>query len=99
MKNILLISCASLALIGCNVKNEDGSDKSTYSSCKIVSSEALFSSDRVNDLSQCWNAEGDGYSSKGDALQWCERTVNEYMDNRYIFGHSVTFAIESTYCP
>ncbi len=85
-------------MIGCGT-NSDGSDKSTYSSCKITDSSASFSSDREHDLNQCWNAVGNGYESKGDALQWCERTVDTYMSDRYIFGHSVTYVIESTYCP
>ncbi|MDM8524412.1 hypothetical protein QUF80_13675 [Desulfococcaceae bacterium HSG8] len=40
---VLLIA----GLLGCSgAENSDGSSKSTYSSCKITSSNALFNSDR-----------------------------------------------------
>lgn len=88
----------ALYITGC-AENEDGSSKSTYSSCKITSSQALFLSDRVNDLEQCWNAPENGYESQGDAMQWCEKKVTEYLADEYIFGHAVSYQIESTYCP
>lgn len=97
VRTFCIIICA-LTMLACGGANEDGSSKSTYSSCKIISSEALFANDRNNDLKQCWNAIGDGYESKSDALQWCERQVNAYIANRYIIGHTVAYAVESTYC-
>lgn len=85
-------------LVGCSgAENSDGSSKSTYSSCKIVSSNALFNSDRQRDLEQCW--DGVDFESKGDAMAWCEGKVNDYLSRTYLFGHSVTYMIESTYCP
>jgi hypothetical protein len=55
-------------LLGCGGgENSDGSSKSTYSSCKIISSNALFNSDRQRDLQQCW--DGVDFESKGD-MQW-----------------------------
>lgn len=96
MKKIIVLMF-TLSLLGC--KNGDGSDKTTYSSCKITKSSAVLASDRDHDLRQCWNAPGNGYESKGDALQWCKRTVNSYMASRYVLGHSVEFTVESTYCP
>ncbi|WP_426369457.1 hypothetical protein [Pseudocolwellia sp. HL-MZ7] len=93
-----LILTAIFALTACGGSNDDGSSKSTYSSCKITSSKALFAADRSNDLEQCWNAGGKGYESKGDALQWCEQQVNTYIANQYLFGHTVEYAIESTNC-
>ena len=98
MKKIILVSLV-LTLIGCGGSNSDGSSKATYSSCKIISSQALFAVDRDKDLNQCWNASGDGYESKGDALQWCEKQVNSYIANNYIVGHTVTYQVESTNCP
>lgn len=97
MKKLLILSCL-LALQACGGSNSDGSSKFTYSSCKIVSSNALLASDRDKDLRQCWNAPGEGYESKGDALQWCERQVNSYLAANYLIGHSVTYVTESTYC-
>jgi uncharacterized lipoprotein YmbA len=97
VKNYLLLALA-LTLVGCG-SNSDGSSKSTYSSCKITQSNAVLASHRENDLKQCWNASGKGYESQGDALQWCERTVSNYLSNQYVVGHSVTYAVESTYCP
>lgn len=93
----LLILTTVLALSACG-SNDDGSSKSTYSSCKITSSNALFAGDRESDLSQCWNAGGDGYESQGDAMQWCEKQVNAYIANNYLLGHSVVYAVESTNC-
>ena len=98
MRRILLASFIVFAT-GCGGSNSDGSDKTTYSSCKITSSNAMFASDREHDLSQCWNAPNNGYESQGDAVQWCEKQVNSYMSDRYIFGHSIKYAAESTYCP
>ncbi len=97
MKIAIVISLAVL-VSGCGGSNEDGSSKFTYSSCKIIKSSALLASDRDKDLKQCWNASGKGYESQGDAMQWCERTVNSYIASNYLVGHSVTYAVESTYC-
>lgn len=97
MKKIIIILAASL-LSACGGSNSDGSLKTTYSSCKITKSSALLASDRNNDLSQCWNASGIGYESKGDAIQWCAKRVNSYMSANYLIGHSINYAVESTYC-
>ncbi len=96
MRKLLMLT-AVLVLSACG-SNDDGSSKSTYSSCKITSSGALLAGDRDSDLSQCWNAGGNGYESKGDAMQWCAKQVNAYIANNYVFGHSVNYALESTYC-
>ena len=96
MQKLIFISI-SLLFIGC-VTNDDGSSKSTYSSCKITSSSAIFASDRVKDLKQCWNAPNGGYESKGDALAWCASEVTRYT-SKYILVPSVEYVIESTYCP
>ncbi len=92
----LLLFIASL--LGCGgAENSDGSSKSTYSSCKITSSNALFNSDRQRDLQQCW--DGVDFESKGDAMAWCEGKVTDYISRTYLLGHSVTYMIESTNCP
>ena len=78
MKTILSVLVFSI-LVGCGGSNSDGSSALTYSSCKIISSNAMYLPDRDNDLRQCWNAFDEGYESQGDALQWCERQVNEYL--------------------
>lgn len=97
MKKLIILS-AIFTLSACGGSNDNGSSKYTYSSCKITSSQALFASDRDNDLKQCWNAGGNGYESQGDAMQWCERQVNAYIANQYLVGHTVTYAVESTNC-
>ncbi|MGF1690083.1 hypothetical protein [Photobacterium kagoshimensis] len=98
MKKLLCLLLLTV-LWGCGGSNSDGSSVLTYSSCKIVNSQALFQVDRDKDLTQCWNAAGDGYESKGDAQQWCAREVNAYISDTYLLGHTVTYAVESTYCP
>ncbi|NMM42807.1 hypothetical protein [Pseudoalteromonas arctica] len=97
MRKLLILSTI-FALSACGGSNDDGSSKSTYSSCKITSSQALFAADRDNDLKQCWNAGGNGYESQGDAMQWCEKQVNAYIANQYLVGHTVSYAVESTNC-
>ena len=98
MKKLLILSFA-LTLSACG-SNDDGSDKATYSSCKITSSTAILAADRNNDLSQCWNADGNGYESQGDALQWCEKQINTYVANNYaLIPPTINYAVESTNCP
>ncbi len=89
-----------MLIVGCGSENSDGSLKSTYSSCKITKSSALFAEDRVKDLQQCWNATGDGYGeeNKADAMSWCRGLVDSYIAEEYIVGHSVEYALESAYC-
>ena len=100
MRAVILFSAViALSACGGSGSNSDGSSKSTYSSCKISSSQALFAADRDQDLRQCWNASGNGYASQGDAMQWCEQKVNAYIANTYLVGHTVTYVIESTKCP
>lgn len=94
----LAVLFVTVVLSACGGTNDDGSSKSTYSSCKITKSEALFAEDRDQDLKQCWNAAGNGYESQGDALQWCERQVNSYIASKYLVGHTVQYAVESTNC-
>ena len=98
MKKLLVVSFV-VVLSACG-SNDDGSSKSTYSSCKITSSSVFLAGDRDSDLSQCWNASGDGYEGKGDALQWCEKQVNAYVADNYNFiTPTIEYAVESTYCP
>lgn len=89
---------SAFILSGCGGSNSDGSSKSTYNSCKIISSQAMYAADKDNDLKQCWNAPGNGYESQGDAMQWCEKQINAYMATQYFIGHTVTYMVESTYC-
>jgi len=98
MKNIFMLSVI-LILFGCDIDEGDGgSSLSTYSSCKILSSQALYADDRAKDVNQCWSATGGGYESKSQAMAWCEAKVNQYMDDEYIFGHTVTYIIRTTSC-
>lgn len=100
MKRFSLLIILAFLFVSCGGKNEDGSRKDTYSSCKITSSNAIFSGDRARDLKQCWNASGEGYTSQSDALRWCEAKVLEYYKNSYLTGsvNAGAFAVESTYC-
>ncbi|QUM75940.1 hypothetical protein HWV00_06715 [Moritella sp. 24] len=97
MKKLLILSFA-LALSACD-SNDDGSSKSTYSSCQIIGSDASDAGDRSHDLAQCWNASGDGYKDLNEAIQWCEQKISTYMFDTYTTVHSITYAIKSTYCP
>lgn len=87
----------ALTLIGCGGENSDGSDATTYSSCSITDSEAVFSGDRATDVSQCW--DGVDYEEKSLAQDWCEQKVNNYIASQYTFGHSVQYRVASTNCP
>ena len=91
MKKVFL-SPAFFLMVAC-----DPSDVSTYKSCKITKSEAIFAADRANDVAQCW--DGVSYKDKSDAMNWCAGRVNSYMDVRYLFGHTVEYQISSKSCP
>jgi len=80
VKKYILLAL-TLTLVGCG-SNTDGSSKSTYSSCKITQSKAILASNRNNDLKQRWNAAGNGPETQGDAQQWSEKTVNNYLVNK-----------------
>lgn len=97
MKKYIIAITASLSLASCGSENSDGSDKTTYSSCSIIDSEALYADDRANDVAQCW--DGVDYEEKSLALNWCSGKVSQYMADNYIFGHSVRYQVASTYCP
>jgi len=94
MRNSIFIGIFLLS-VGCG-ENSDGSDKSTYSSCSIISSSALLASDRGKDVSQCW--DGVDYRERSLARDWCAKQVSRYMA-RYIVGHDVQYQVSSTNCP
>ena len=100
MKKILFLTLIAILFVGCDEelapKNSDGSKKTTYSSCSITSSNAIFASDRAKDVSQCW--DGVSYKEKSLAMDWCAKKTNAYM-GKYIFGHSITYQVSSTNCP
>jgi len=63
----MIVVFSLLGLLGCGAgENSDGSRRSTYSSCKITSSNALFNYDRQRDLQQC--RDGVDFESRGDAM-------------------------------
>jgi len=94
MRNSIFIGIFLLS-VGCG-ENSDGSDKSTYSSCSIVSSSAVLAADRARDVSQCW--DGVDYRERSLAMDWCAKKVNRYMA-RYIVGHDIQYQVSSTNCP
>ena len=96
MKKICILALCVL-LVSCKSKNSDGSDATTYTSCSITSSEALFAGDRKSDVSQCW--DGVNYKEKSKAMNWCTEKVNSYIGGRYVFGHGVKYQVASTNCP
>ena len=95
MKKISTAIIFIFLLQGCG-ENSDGSDKSTYSSCSITSSEAVWAEDRAEDISQCW--DGVDIEEKSLALDWCRKKVTHYM-SKYVFGHNVSLEVKSTNCP
>ena len=97
MKKLVLIATVSIACISCGAENSDGSDATTYSSCSITNSEAIFAGDRAKDISQCW--DGVDYKEKSLAQSWCSTQVSSYIDSEYTFGHSVSYLVSSTNCP
>jgi len=97
MLNKILMSVSVLLLCSaCTPSNSDGSDATTYSSCSITESSALFAADRASDVSQCW--DGKNYEERSLALDWCSTEVNSYM-SRYTLGHSIEYQVTSTNCP
>lgn len=90
----LSIAVIALLLTGCT--NSDGSDPTTYSSCSITSSSALFANHRASDVRQCW--DGVDYEERSLAMSWCATKVNSYM-GKYVFGHSIEYQLASTNCP
>lgn len=97
MKKALILG-ACLALTACGGSSSDKASP-RYKSCKIVSSHALYIEDRQHDEGQCWKAKGKGYKDQAEALEWCEQTVNDYLSSRYLFGHTITYSIQSEKCP
>lgn len=97
MKKLLLISVVSIACVSCGAENSDGSDATTYSSCSITESGAIFAGDRAKDVSQCW--DGVDYKEKSLALSWCGEKVSAYIGSEYTFGHAVSYKVTSTNCP
>ncbi|MGO2137038.1 MAG: hypothetical protein ACTH3S_16605 [Marinobacter sp.] len=98
MKRLVTALATTFILAACGgSENSDGSKKSTYSSCSITKSEALFAGDLANDLKQCW--DGVNYEEQNLALKWCQQKVSAYMDSAYIVGHSIEFEVASTNCP
>ena len=95
MKKIISLTVVIYLFQGCGV-NSDGSSRTTYSSCSIVSSEALLATDRANDVSQCW--DGVDYVEKSLALDWCRIRASSYMA-KYIIGHAYSVEVKSTNCP
>lgn len=93
---IVSAACIVLSCASCAPENSDGSDATTYSSCSITKSSAIFASDRAHDVSQCW--DGVNYEEKSLASDWCGKKVNSYM-GRYTFGHSIQYKVSSTNCP
>jgi len=71
-------------------------DAWAYRSCSIKTSDALFESDRIVDESQCWN--GGTEQDQNLAMDWCRQKVTQYIDDRYFFGHSVTYSVSTAEC-
>lgn len=98
-KVMALVSMCFLAT-GCFESDESNHShdrwKSTYSSCQITYSDAVYSKDRSTDLRQCW--DGVDYRSESRALDWCGNMVNDYMTRRYTFGHTVEYRVSASYC-
>ncbi|GGX68867.1 hypothetical protein [Saccharospirillum salsuginis] len=96
MKKTIISLFALSALTACSPENPDGSDATTYSSCRITSSEAILASDRANDLNQCW--DGVDYEEKNKAMAWCSQKVSNYISSNYVFGHTVRYEVASNNC-
>lgn len=100
MKALIAGAAACLLTTGCiDINDSDHSDSyesSTYSSCRITFSDAAYSEDRWSDLNQCW--DGVNYRSESRALDWCGTMVNDYMNHRYTFGHTVEYRVSVSHC-
>ena len=97
MREVIILMILILVMGGVEEsKNSDGSEKTTYSSCSITSSEAILMSDRTNDNNQCW--DGVNYKEYSLADDWCKGKVYNYMNSRYSIGHKIEYRISSTNC-
>jgi hypothetical protein len=96
MRNIAIVAFLMVSITGCGGENSDGSDATTYSSCRISNSEALLASDRSNDLAKCW--DGVDYKEQSTAQAWCSQQVSSYISSEYILGHTVEYKVASTNC-
>lgn len=100
MKALIIGATVCLLMAGCieisDSDRHDSYESTTYSSCRITYSDAVYSADRSSDLRQCW--DGVDYLSESRALDWCGAMVNNYMNHRYTFGHTVEYRVSRSRC-
>lgn len=96
MKYLLTPACA-LLLTACGGDSSSDGKASTYDTCRITDSAALFASDRANDLAQCWTITST--SNQQNAQAQCSTLVSSYIASEYLFGHAVEYAVSSSSCP
>lgn len=95
MKRITILMLA-LGLAACGGDDSSDGDASTYDTCRITDSDALFADDRANDISQCWKISST--SDKNKALAACSSLVTAYIADEYLIGHSVEYSVASSSC-
>lgn len=92
----IFIFLATTLLSACGEGGSDG-QASTYDTCRITQSSALFAADRAKDVSQCWRIQST--SDQQNALSQCGTLTSNYISKEYIFGHTVDYSISSSSCP
>jgi hypothetical protein len=92
-----LIPVMTILLSACGGEGGSDGDASTYDTCQITQSSALFSADRAKDVSQCWTIRAT--EDKNNALAQCETLASNYIAREYMVGHSVDYQVSSSSCP
>lgn len=96
MKYLLIPACV-LLLTACGGDSSSDGKASTYDTCRITDSSALFASDRANDIAQCWTISST--SDQQNAIAQCSSLVSSYIASEYLIGHSVQYSVSSSSCP
>ncbi len=91
-----LIPLIALSLVACGGGSDGGSP--SYNSCRIIESNAASTSNKTNDLLQCWAIRAT--EDQQNAQAQCAQLVEDYMNRRYgRIQHGLKYQVSSDSCP